>query len=631
MDERQRRQLLAAVLDQMPILVAVTEGDEQQVVAINAQGRELVGDGRIGSTLTEWSDLFGDQLVERYDHTWRTGETYSADEWRFPFTGADGRPSERFLSFTIAPVRREDGTIRAVVGFGHDVTDLVRAREDERRRSSLLERRYEEASAMLARLSDAVLPKGLPVPQRVALAARHLLAEEYAGSGGDWFDAVPLPDGRTVTVVGDVVGHGVEASVVMGELKTLFAEKVREDGDVVAALELLDARAHRVPETRSTTMCACVLDPSSGELAYVTAGHPPPVVVTAAGDASYLPPSGAGPLGSGAPVRAGRHRLDEGDLLLLYSDGLVERPGRSAAENTLDLLRVAGDAVGTEATPGGSEEQAVERVCRQALEVLTRVSGYRDDITVVAVQVVPALAPLALRLPAIPDAVRTVRADIDDWLAPIGVSDLDRLAVQHAVGELVTNAVRHAYGPSAEGRDVDHEIRVALELSADGVLSLSVSDDGTWRPPGPPRDGGRGLAMAQGFLDELQVEPGPGGTCASGRHRLSRPVTLLTGSSVPGRSAVAERAGDVQEDGGVLRLSGVVDTETAARLERVLERTARAGTQEVVVDLTDVTLLASAGVQVLFDARGVGPVRILAPVGSAAQHVLDLVRLPYES
>lgn len=479
------------------------------------------------------------------------------------------------------------------------------------------------AVELLAALHDALLPKGLPVPQRVEIAARYLLAEDDNGAGGDWFDAIPLPDGRVVVVVGDVVGHGVGASVTMGELKTLFDERVRVDGDIVAALEMLDARARRVREARSTTVCVCVLDTRSGELTYCTAGHPPPVLVGVDRTASYLPGTGAGPLGSGRGFPVGRQQLREGDVLLLYSDGLVERPGRTPGQGMVELLQVA-ESIARSGAEDATPEQLVERVSRRTVEVLTRGTGYTDDITLLALQVVEPTPPLELRLRAEADSVRAARSGLRDWLAGLRVTDLDQVALLHAVGELVSNAVRHGHPDEDDGM-----VEVTALLTDDGLVDVAVSDHGRWREPGPG-EGGRGLAIASGFLDELEVRHDEHGTRARGRHRLGHPAALLRGTRTAAAEPPTSRAG-LGIDDDVLHLVGSLDVRSADELRHACARASRGGTRPITINLTEVDLLSSAAVQALYDARATGAVDILAPMGSPAQHVLDLVHLPYRS
>lgn len=614
-----------AAFEQAPSMLAVCEGPELTLTALNDAARQLYGD-RLGVPLA--SALASPELRDVL--TWteechRTGEPVLDQVWLVPARAG----VEVWLGFSMVPVRADDGTVRGVVAQGVDVTEQVRGRALAEARVQELQRRADAARDNLVSLHDALLPEGLPLSPGVDLAARYLLAEDGARAGGDWFDAVALPDGRLVMVVGDVVGHGVRATVVMGEMRTLFEERVRPDGDLVAALGLLEGRAARIPQARAATVCAAVLDPSTGILTYGTAGHPPPLVVAASGEATYLPVTGAGALGSGLPFTLAEHRLEHGDIVLLYSDGLVERPGRTPAESTLDLARVATEAVAGTDT---AEDRAVQRLARAAVEDLIRETGYDDDITVLAVRRVRAPEPLEMTVPAFPDTLRAVRQNLGDWLAALGVGQIDELAIQHAVGELVSNSVEHAYEPDSPRTEA--VVSVTACLLPGGVVEVEVADKGVWRAPGPAGGRGRGLAMASGFSDELDVRHDEHGTRAVLRQRPSTPVDLLKGSAIAPTVAAAPM--ELQHGDGVLAVSGALDHRCADELRRRLSHATRGGTLGLVVDLAGVTHLGSAGVQVLYDEMiphrdRPGPrVRLVAPAGSPAQHVLELVRLPYD-
>ena len=605
--------LVAAAFERAPQALALVDAEDFTVVAMNAAARGLVGSGPIGRSVAEWPGPVGRQLVAQLEDVRASGGTFRAHEWRVAWPDRDGTPVEHYVDLTVTPLLDGAGRPWSLLGSVTDVTDAVASRRGNARVPSRAD------GAVVAELQDAVLPAGLPVPQGAQLAARYLLAQDDVGAGSDWFDAVPLPRGGVVLAVGDVVGHGIGASVLMGELKALFAEVVRSDGDLVAALAALDDRVERSPEARATTLCAARFDPSSATLEYVTAGHPPPVLVPANGEPTYLPPSGAGPLASGLPVRAARRRLELGDVVLIYSDGLVERPGRSLSQNTVDLLRLAAEACRT-----ARDEPAVDRVCRLVPELLTRPSGYRDDIALLALQVVTEVPPLRLRLPAVPETVRSVRAELDRWVAGLGVGGLDRTALQHAAGELVTNAVEHAYrAPSAED-----DVTVDVRLTPDGVVEVEVRDAGSWREP-RAGERGRGLSMARGFLDDLVIEHDESGTRARGRYRVTRPVPLLRGASTTAAPGHRPR-GRVTVEEDVLHLTGPVDHESAEELRVALARASLGGVRAITVELAGAELLSSAAVQALYDARAAGPVGLVAPLGSPAQHVLDQVGLPYE-
>lgn len=607
-----------AAFEQAPSLLAVCEGPDLVLTALNSAAREVYGD-RVGEPVASALPDGSAQEIA----TW-TAEAHRSGE---PVVGRLWESAGGWLSFTLVPCRAGDGSVRGVVAQAVDATEQVRARTEAEARARDLQRRADAARQDLVGFHDALLPEGLPLGPGVRLAARYLLAEDISRAGGDWFDAVALPDGRTILVVGDVVGHGVRASVTMGELRTLFEERVRSDGDLVAGLELLERRAGRLPQARAATVCAAVLDPDAGTLTYCTAGHPPPLVVSPDGAASYLPVTGSGALGSGLPFVLAEEPIGVGDVVMLYSDGLVERPGRSPAENTLDLVRVAGSAV---TASDEAEQRAAPDLVRSVVDELTR-SGFTDDITVLAAQRVPLPEQLEMHVPAFPDTLRAVRQNLGDWLAALGVGQIDELALQHAVGELVSNAVEHAYGADTPRQDA--VVSVEACLLPGGIVEVEVADRGVWREPGPPGGRGRGLAMASGFSDDLRVTRGPDGTRAVLRQRPSVPVDLLRGTASVPASPTAPMT--LHQEGAAVTVSGALDHRAADELRRRLSHATRGGTLAVVVDLAQVTHLGSAGVQVLYDEMLAGRrdatarVTLVAPPGSPAQHVLELVRLPY--
>jgi len=616
-----------AAFEHAPGLLAVAEGPDLVLTAMNADSRAVFGDLRGRPAAEAFPGPAGAPIVARAQEVVASGVPFIAEEWRVPGSTADA-----FYRCVLSPWRDEEGRVRGVIAQGNDRTESAhrRAASAAAARTREAQARTDAATEVLVTLQDALLPDGLPIVPGLSLAARYLLAEDGASAGGDWFDVLALPDGRTVLVVGDVVGHGVRASVVMGELRTLFEERVRLDGDVVAALETLERRAHRVAAARSATLAVAVVSADRRTLHYCTAGHPPPLVSSAAGETTYLPGSGAAPLGAGHPFVLQEHALSEGDVVLLYSDGLVERPGRSASQNTLDLAHLVGRVVG--AAPQADDESLVECVARRTVEDLTRAGGMEDDVTLLAAQVVAVPAPLELVLPAFPDTLRVVRHSLTAWLDSVGVGRLDELALQHAVGELVSNAVEHAYPPDVSRAEA--VVAVRGDLLPGGAIELSVRDHGRWRAPGAERGRGRGLAMARGFADELHVSHDEQGTTVRLRYWPSTEAGLLTSTAAPGRSNGHEPM-VMEADEGRVALRGAVDQRSADEFRRRLAHATRGGTREVWIDLSGVTLLASAGVQTLFevlepaDDRGDGRVRLVAPMGSPAQHVLDLVRLPY--
>ncbi|MEV6931714.1 SpoIIE family protein phosphatase [Dactylosporangium sp. NPDC051485] len=623
---------IRSAVEQAPYILIACEGPELTVAGLNGASRALFeGLDVLGRPLGEaLADLAGQQWIDLYRQVYRTGEPVTGERWRAHLTLPDGSVREIFADFSITPWRHPDGRIRGVIGGGVDVTGLVQAQLSAERHAADMQQQYRRARDVVDALQQALLPRGLPLLPGVRVAASYLLAGAGAAAGGDWFDAVPRPGGSVGLVVGDVVGHGVTASGVMGQLRAVLQDRLDDGARPAAAVSAADRLARRVPSARAATACVAVLDVTTGELAYCTAGHPPPLVVSATGEARYLPASGGAPLGTGGAFPVATARLAPGDVLLLYSDGIIERPGRTAEEAAAELARVAADAVAGRAlhAPGASP---AERACTQIVELLVRASGYRDDITLLAAQLAAPPEPLRADVP--PDLTRlgALRKTFGAWLEALGVTDEDAFALQHAVGELVTNAVEH----SAAGEQVG----VVARLTDTGVAEVTVTGRGAWREPRRVSPRGRGLALSSQLVDDLSLDRSGDGTVATLHHRLTRPAALL-GRSAPESRPCPQPAADpelsIMDDAGHpgrVVLAGPIDGGSVDRVQHELLYRSRGGTLPLTVDLAGVTYLASAGVAVLHAlaarhrAHGTDLV-LAAPPGSPARHVLALVALP---
>jgi anti-sigma regulatory factor (Ser/Thr protein kinase)/anti-anti-sigma regulatory factor len=507
----------------------------------------------------------------------------------------------------------------------------------------------EDGRQIVAELQEALLPTALPVLPQARIAARYLVAGHEQAAGGDWFDAIPLAGGSVALIVGDVVGHGVAASAAMGQLRAVLAELLAAEKDPGHALERADAFAARMPALRAATLVLVVLDPADGSLRYATCGHPPPLVIGTDGTARYLEGTGAGPLGTGSAPGLAAGRLASGELVLLYSDGLVERPDQTIAEGMADLAAVAADAAAKPGKPGepgdegangvhGVDPAAAERVCQLTVERLTRV-GHADDITVLAAQWLADPVPaLHLELPSRRPSLTKARDAFAGWLSRLDAAAEDWEALHLAMVEVFTNAIEHAYPHEAPG-----SVELDAELGDDGYVECRVTDQGTWRPPDPAdADRGHGLMVAAQVVDRLLVShpwQKAKGTTVALRHRLRRPAILASGHrrEQSARPAGPPFAVDTSIAAGATAralVSGPVDITTADKLARRLLSVSRGGTVPLVADLSGVTQLASAGVRALYAvseqlaAHGHGLTLITAP-GSGAGVVLDLVQLAH--
>lgn len=496
-------------------------------------------------------------------------------------------------------------------------------------RLAAAEARYEDTRAAVLSMQRSLLTD-LPVLPEVDVAALYAPADLDLAAGGDWYDVVTFPDGRVALVVGDVVGHGASATAAMAQLLAVGRHLLGGGAGPVEALAGLDALARGSPGARAATVCVAVLDPATGELTWAGAGHPPPLRVHADGAVTVLTGGGGAPLGTtgrAGPTVARTLRLAPGDLLVLYTDGLVERAGRGLDAGVADLAAAAGAVHG---------EGAPTRVCALAAARLDA-DGQRDDVTVLAAGRRVPVEPLRFEVTAAPAELRRARRVLGGWLDGLELGDADRDAVELAVSEAVTNAVEHAYrggpGTVAGVGGVDRpSVTVHGELDAQGRCVLGVSDRGRWRPPDvDPDSRGRGLQMMRATMDGVELRTTGDGTTVTMWRTLCRPAVFLADAPATPRPAarteVEYAATVLRAERPTLRLTGPLDLTTADLLRRDLLGAARGGALPLTVDLTDVTLLASAAVQVLHDLAAPLRLRLDAAPGTPAAAVLELTGL----
>jgi serine phosphatase RsbU (regulator of sigma subunit)/anti-sigma regulatory factor (Ser/Thr protein kinase)/ABC-type transporter Mla MlaB component len=631
--------------EQMSTMVTALAGPDHRITAMNAASRAFISRtdviGRLAREVLP--EIEGQQIFEMLDRVYATGEPELGRGWRVQFeSGLDGM-QEVYADFAAEPLRAADGAVTGVVVTSVDVSLQVLERRLMRRQADDAEQRYQAAVGIVAELQEALLPTALPVLPRARIAARYLVAGQHQAAGGDWFDAVTLGNGAVALIVGDVVGHGVAASAAMGQLRAVLNELLIAEPDLATVLERADAFAAMTPALRAATLAMAVLQPGDGTLQYTTCGHPPPLIIGADARTRFLDGTGTGPLGTGSPSALATATVRPGELLLLYSDGLIERPNRTIAEGMAELATVAADAAANRALPVGAAPAPAERVCQLTVELLTR-TGYADDVTALAAhRLVDPVPALRLELPSDVGSVTLTRNQLGDWLDLVDAAPDDRDSLQLAVVEVVTNAIEHAYPAGRAGL-----IELQAELGDDGYLECRVTDHGTWKEPDPARtERGHGLMVAGQVVDDMVVSHPPDrpgtpsgsrGTAVTLRHRMRRPAILAADFSAHAAVHAPEPpfAVSLGSDGPV-RYAGVcgpVDITTAGRLARQLLSASRGGTLPLTIDLTAVTHLASAGVRALFEVREQlashqQSFTLVTSPGSSASIVLDLVCLPH--
>lgn len=628
------------LFDDMPIVLAVLEGPDHRCIAANAAYRAFSGRTQlVGEPLREvLSGGAAGEIAAVADRVYRSGETQRVHEWHVrSANNAPRGPSESYVDLTLWARRSKDGEIAGIDLVAVDVTDRVHTRHAADAVTREAERRRDAAQDVVVEMQRALLPRTLPVLPGLRLAARYLVAPARDEAGGDWFDALALSSGRVALVVGDVVGHGVAASAAMGQLRAVVDESLARESDLLAVLARVDAFARRDATLRAATLAVVEVDPPTGQLRYALCGHPPPLIASPDGTTRLLPIVGGLPLGVGDTRVLGSETLAPGETVVLYSDGLIESPDRPPYDALAELATAAGRAAVDPASAPGVQIRAADRVATSTVEQFTQ-TGYHDDVTVLTAErltePVPPFHSTGSGLQSVPE----LRRRFTSWLDELEPGGDDRYALELAVGEALANAVTHAYPADQPG-----PITVRGELDASGSVICQVTDEGRWRPPINGTSGGRGLWFAQQFVDSVHVkcggahsetEPEGLGTTVTVRHSLRHDA----GFGVPGIMAPArgrsEFSAEIIEDGSdrSLRLRGHVDITTAAEARRELLATTRGGVVGATLDLSDVTVLGSAGVQVLFDvtsslAAHDEALAIIAPRSSVAAQVLDLVGL----
>jgi anti-sigma regulatory factor (Ser/Thr protein kinase) len=274
----------------------------------------------------------------------------------------------------------------------------------------------------------------------------------------------------------------------------------------------------------------------------------------------------------------------------------------------------------------------VERVATLVIERMAFLGeGYADDVTVLVAQHRLPVPPLSLDIEATLGALRTARRTLTRWLDELGADPDDADALVYATGEAIANTVQHAY----RGRPADaaRPVRMRAWLSGSGEGLVEIADEGRWQPARPGvSDGGRGLLMMRELCDAVEISHPPAaatGTTVRLTHRLRRPVTIGLPGPQPVRAARADQlVVEVDEDTGHAVVAGPIDMATAEKLRPTLLHATRGGVRELTVDLSAVTVLSSAGVQLLHDLAAIAPGLTLAAVpGKPAHDVLRLVGL----
>ncbi|MFI7498342.1 SpoIIE family protein phosphatase [Streptomyces sp. NPDC049687] len=348
-------------------------------------------------------------------------------------------------------------------------------------------RRYSRERETALALQRSLLPRSLPHTAAVDAASRYLPAAR-AGVGGDWFDVIPLSGMRVAMVVGDVVGHGIQASATMGRLRTA----VRTLADIdLAPDELLthlddlvvrlseEADGEGSPGEVGATCLYAVYDPVSRRCTLARAGHPPPVLLRPGGVPRRIELPAGPPLGlGGLPFESTELELAEGSVLAFYTDGLIE-----SRERDVDTgHRLLGEAL-------AAYSDSLDEMCDRVLHAVLPAGGVADDVALLLARTrgLPAARVATWDIPADPALVAPIRKQVVGQLARWERSEAS-FTTELVVSELVTNAIRYGSHP-IRLRLIHDETTLICEVSDTSHTAPHLRRAKTWD------EGGRGLLL----------------------------------------------------------------------------------------------------------------------------------------
>ncbi|WEH12588.1 PAS domain S-box protein [Streptomyces sp. VNUA24] len=391
------------------------------------------------------------------------------------------------VDVTLWPTRDTDGTVVGACAIVRDISDRKRAEAE-------LTALYEQQRHIALTLQRSLMGTP-PAIAGLATASRYRPATQGAGVGGDWFDLVPLGAGRVGVLIGDVMGRGLEAAAVMGQLRSAahaLAKTGMQPRQLMQALDTCVADLD-VPD-QLVTCCYLVVAPDTGTVTACSAGHLPTLIASPGDRVRRLTTPVNAPLGVGGILyQQSCEEIPPGATLVLYTDGLVETPGSDIDDHIGELVSCLDGFFVRDSCLEAAADHVLARL-------LPDVVSHNDDVTLLLAQLPAApLASVTTDLPAVPSSVPEGRAFLTKALASWEVAE----PADHALlllSETLTNAVQHAEGPVG--------LRVCRTATD---LTVEVSDSSPQLPQ--PRlaaedeESGRGLHLVRALSDSWGVRP----------------------------------------------------------------------------------------------------------------------------
>jgi PAS domain S-box-containing protein len=493
---RTRRQLerSRALLDQAQRLARVGSWEiELATGRIEASDEFLRIAGRTGEDMDrlEYPGLVTD-LVHADDRATVLDAFEGAGESEFHFEARLLRPSgeEVLVSVYGEVVLDARGGRELLRGSVQDITERRAAEEALSMAAANAEAAARE-HAIADQLQRSLLPQQGFDLDHLEVATYYRAGVEGTQVGGDWYDVIELGGGRTALVVGDVMGRGVRAAAVMGQLRAAVRAYARLDLPPADLLESLDGLVREIGEDQIVTCIYAVFDPSDRVLRFANAGHLPPIVTSSGGESRLARGVENPPLGVG-PFNLTQHEVELASdaRVVLYTDGLVERRGEDLELGIENLARRVADLTGPVA---GVPEQLVSVMLPD---------GPDDDVAILVARVDPPSEDegLSSRLEPVESAVAQARHDVMTFLAERDVPASLIADAALATSELVTNAVLHGRPPL--------DIRARIEGHD---VFIEVRDEAIYQPrklrPEETDEHGRGLQIVAALSDRWGTRP----------------------------------------------------------------------------------------------------------------------------